>query len=396
MMSNFDLFDQARTSFLRNKLRSGLTILGIVIGITSVILMLSIGNGASSEIQSSIASLGVNVISIQGKINDENSPTIELTEQDKEDVREVLPQGTLVSAYSTSSASVRNEDISDTANILGTDEAYQTMQNLKIGQGRWLIPGDKNEKVAVLGSTIYTKLFETAALPQQFDLGGNIFTVIGILKEDTNQSFLKFDEAAFIPFPMFSSYVSGTKTVQIVQVFAPTSEDIPSYKALIEKFFQQKYVRNSREVLNLDISDQTSLLETAKTITSTFSILLGAIGSIALVVGGIGIMNMMLTSVTERTKEIGLRKALGAGTKDIMKQFLLEAIFLTFLGGVVGLILGWLLCTLFNLVSTFKTVIDLKTVVLALGIASFVGLVFGYYPAKKAAQMNPIDALRYE
>jgi putative ABC transport system permease protein len=252
-------------------------------------------------------------------------------------------------------------------------------------------------KIAVLGSTAKLNLFDNAeAIGKQIKINSNTYTVVGIAKSKGGAGFTSPDENIFIPLNTAIQYITGNNTVGSIAVTTAEATNMAQLQEDITNLLISKYKIKNTENPGFRIFNQADLQATASSITSIFTILLGSVAGISLVVGGIGIMNMMLTTVRERTKEIGLRKAIGAQKKDIQTQFLVEAVFITVSGGVIGILLGYGVSYAITLSGVITTSVSVSSVLLSFGVSVFIGIVFGFYPARKAAQLNPIDALRYE
>ncbi|MBP9757149.1 MAG: ABC transporter permease [Candidatus Pacebacteria bacterium] len=406
MRSN-DLIHETYNALSANRVRSGLTILGIVIGISSVIAMVSIGTGASNSISSSIQSLGSNLIQItpgaqrsQGfgaSTGRGNAKT--LTQEDADaiskvaDVQAVDPE---VSGRYQITAKGTN---SNTA-VNGVTSAYATIRSVEMADGSFLTDSQNTSasKVAVLGPTTRDDLFgvDSDAVGQTIRIKGVEFKVIGVTVAKGGSGFTNQDDVIYIPVRSAQRYFSGDKYLTTIAVQAATAESMTQVQSDITALLLDRHKINDEASADFSIMNQNDILSSASSITTTLTYLLAAIGGISLLVGGIGIMNMMLTTVTERTREIGLRKAIGARNSDISTQFLAEAIALTVVGGVIGIALGWGISLLVNLTGIVSTSVSLSSVLLAFGVSAVIGIVFGYYPARRAAGLNPIEALRYE
>ncbi len=402
-MKVIDLYHETRTSLLANVSRTFLTVLGIVIGIASVIIMLSIGQGAQNSISSTINSLGTNVLTIRaggaqsgpGQVN--TGESIALTTEDADAIKDLtLVKAVAPSVQTRSQAVVGNRNAN--ATIIGATPGYADVSSIKMDIGNFIT--DKHDrsysKVVVLGPSIKTTLFgDEEAIGKQIKIKTNSYTVIGIAVAKGG-SLNNADENIYIPLNTVMQYMTGGNSVQSIAVTTENSEDMTALQEDLTSLLLARHKISNPDLADFRISSQADLLETASTITSMFTILLGSVAGISLVVGGIGIMNMMLTTVRERTREIGLRKAIGAQKKDIQTQFLTEAIVITVTGGIIGIALGFLVSAGITYTGLITTSVSAFSVVLSFGVSVTIGLVFGYYPARKAAQLNPIDALRYE
>ncbi len=394
-----------------HKLRSFLTILGIVIGVAAVITLMSIGRGAEKEILSRIESMGSDRITIRpgasvgtGGFRSAAGSAQTLTQEDAEAIAEQVAYVDSVSpTYSTSlQLVVGGENMN--ASVTGVTPEYQEIRDLEIASGAFFSDYEyqRGAKVVVLGSEVKETLFGNAnPLGQQMRMGGNIVRVIGIL-ESKGAGFGSPDDAILIPLTAMQQMVAQPRTAQGKRVvssieLAVSNEEQTDYA--IEEI--TSLLRTSHRLgPNIDddfsIRSMQELSEILSETIGTMTLLLGAIAAISLLVGGIGVMNIMLVSVLERTREIGIRKALGARERDIWIQFLLEAAFLSLAGGIIGIILGWTISFVVNRMGLMTTVVSADIVILAVSVSVGIGLFFGFYPAWNASRLNPIEALRFE
>ncbi len=403
-----DIFEETYSALLSNKARSSLTILGIVIGIASVIGLVAIGQGAQSNIQASIQSIGSNLlivspgtqrgVGVQVSAGRGSAQTLTLADaqalgQNIGSIKQVAPE---VDGRYQITAKGQNTN----TQVTGTTSAYPEVRNIQVDEGSFI--SDQQDlslaKVAVIGPTVRDDILgsSTDAVGQNIRIKNVQFKVIGITKSKGGSGFANPDNVIYVPLETAQKYLSGTNYLSDINIEVDTQADMLATQQEITNLLLQRHNITDTSLADFSVISQADIVATASSVTSTFTTLLAAIAGISLLVGGIGIMNMMLTTVTERTREIGLRKAIGAQRKDITLQFLIEAIALTFSGGLVGILLGWVLAyaakTFFNLPST----ISLSSVFLAFGVSAAIGLVFGYYPARRASRLNPIEALRYE
>ena len=403
-----DILHETYSALFANKVRTGLTMLGIIIGIASVIAMTAIGRGAQNSISSSIQSIGANLVMIMpgaqrsfggpsGGRGGAQSLTIEdatAIENEVQNVKAVVRQ---VSSRKQVVATGTNTN----TNIVGTEASYQEVRNVSIDEGSFITDQNvfRGAKVAVLGPTARDDLFgigTTNVVGQIIRIDGNQYTVIGITVSKGGSGFFNRDDIIFIPYTTAQRYLTGNKYLSEIDVSAENSDVSSQVQADITTLLTVRHNITDPTKIDFNTMNQTDIIAAASSVTGTFTILLAAIAGISLLVGGIGIMNMMLTTVTERTREIGLRKAIGAKKRDINKQFLVEAVVLTFTGGIIGVILGWLVAFGVSSLGIIQTSVSLSSVLLAFGVSASIGVVFGYYPAQRAANLNPIDALRYE
>jgi putative ABC transport system permease protein len=407
-MSLYDLFHETFLALTNNKVRSSLTILGIVVGIASVILMVSIGQGSQAAITSSIQSAGSNLLMItpggggffpgqRGGGGGGDRAT--LTEKDVKAVQD-LPGVAGVAPESSSQYAVATAGGSTTVRVTGVSGPYTEVKSIETSTGSFLTDEDVrgSTKVAVLGPTVATTLFGDGVDPtgQKVRINGMIFTVLGVTKSKGSTGFGSADENVYIPLTTLQRYLTGNDTVSTINVEASTADIMSALQQTITDTLVVS--RNVKDPTAPDfrVTSQSDILTTMSTVTGTFTVLLASIAGISLLVGGIGIMNMMLTTVTERTREIGLRKAIGARPADITSQFLTEAITLTVLGGVIGIALGWGASLIVTATGLLTTVVSWQAVALAVGVCAGIGIVFGYYPARRAAKLDPMEALRYQ
>ena len=379
--------------------------LGIVIGIASVIAMVAIGNGAQASIQSSISSLGSNLLTIRPGASNSSGIRSSFGSAKTVTLDDATAIGTSVSNVTAEAPEVTGnyqltaKGTNANATVDGTTAAYPGIHNLTVADGSFFSNQQITSlaKVAVLGPTVATDLFSTEEpVGQTVRINGTVFTVIGVSATAGGTGFGSTDEEVFIPISTAQQYLSGSKYVSSIGVQAATADSMTQVQDDITTLLLARH--NITDSANADFSviNQATLLSTASSITGTFTTLLAAIAGISLVVGGIGIMNMMLTSVTERTREIGLRKAIGANERDISNQFLLESLVLTVIGGLAGIALGWLIAIIVTATGLLTAVVSWNSVLLAFGVSAAIGVIFGWYPARRAAKMNPIDALRFE
>ncbi len=411
-MSPYDIAHETMLSLTANKVRSTLTILGIVVGIASVILMVSIGQGSQTAIEKSIQSAGSNLLMVSagggGFFPGGGGPGGEgggggsrptLTEKDVKAL-EGLPGIGAIAPESSSQYDVATPGGSANVRVTGVSGPYETVKAIETSSGSFLTDGDVrgSAKVAVLGPTVVTDLFGEGADPtgQKIRINGIVFTVLGVTKSKGGTGFGNADEVVYIPLTTLQRFLTGNDTISTINIEATSAGVMSSLQQAVNDTLIVS--RNVKDPTSPDfrVMSQSDILATASTITGTFTILLASIAGISLLVGGIGIMNMMLTTVTERTREIGLRKAIGARPADITSQFLAEAVTLTVLGGVIGILLGWGASLALAATGLVQTEVSVNAVALAVGVCAGIGIVFGYYPARRAAKLDPIEALRYQ
>jgi len=406
-MTISDIYHETSSALRANKVRSGLTMLGIVIGIGSVIALTAIGEGAQSSIQASIQSIGSNLILVMpgatqtpGSIVSAGRGTAQTLTDDDATALEGLQGVVAVDPEVTTSKQVIYQGMNTRTTILGTSEQYPTVRNLQIADGSYFTASQVSSlaQVAVIGPTVESDIFATGTEPvgQQINIGGNDFTVIGVSVAKGGTGFTNQDNQIFIPITTAQQLFTGNKYASTISVEADTTNDMTAVQADITTLLLSRHNISNPASADFSTVNQADIAATATSVTSTFTVLLGAVAGISLLVGGIGIMNMMLTTVTERTREIGLRKAIGAKKSDISTQFLVEAVSLTFIGGAIGVALGVIASYATTTFGGITTSITSSSIILAFCVSAGIGIVFGYYPARRAAAMNPIEALRYE
>ncbi|MDO8575574.1 MAG: ABC transporter permease [bacterium] len=407
-MKIFDILHETYTALKANKVRSGLTMLGIVIGISSVISMVSIGQGAQSSIQSSIQSIGSNLILVMPgaqrgpgvQVSTGRGSAKSLTEADAVAISTELPLVKAVAPELSGRYQVTSKGKNTNTSVIGTNSAYTSVRNVEIDEGSFITEQNlKNlSKVAVLGPTVRDDIFGVGgdAIGQSIRIKNIEFKVIGTTKTKGGSGFSNQDDTIFIPLTSAQKFLAGDTYVSTISVQASSDQVMTDLQTSITDLLLKRHKISDPLSADFSTFNQADIVATASTVTSTFTLLLGAVAGISLLVGGIGIMNMMLTTVTERTREIGLRKAIGARKRDINTQFLTEAIMLTFIGGFIGIVLGWLVAFALTYFNILQTTLSITSIMLAFGVSTLIGIVFGYYPAKRASNMNPIEALRYE
>ena len=392
-----------------NKMRSMLTSLGIIIGVSAVIIMLAVGSGASERIAKDMESMGSNLLMIRSssattsgvRMGSGTKPSLTLKDAE---VIESNAQGVLaVAPYSSSSSQLTYGNQNWATTVAGTTASYLYIRNYEILQGRNFIPEDiKNStKVAIVGDTVATELFgDMNPINKTMRIGNVPFKVIGLLKtKGENGMGMDQDDLVFIPITTAQKKVFGTDfpgSVKMINVKALSDETLSLAANDITDILRRRHNIGKNQDDDFEIRNLAEMQETIKSSARTMSLLLGAIASVSLLVGGIGIMNIMLVSVTERTKEIGIRMAIGAKASDIRIQFLIESFLLSVIGGLIGVILGVGGAQLLHIFADMSISISTFSIILSLGFSGAIGVMFGYYPAYKASLLNPIDALRYE
>ncbi|MEF3692280.1 MAG: ABC transporter permease [Candidatus Moraniibacteriota bacterium] len=401
-----DLIQEVLWSLMGNKVRSGLTILGIVIGIASVITMVGIGQGSKKTIEAQIESIGSNLIMIMpgsqsvGGVRQASGSAESLTEDDVAALEEKVSSIKAIAPSISGSYQVTAKGNNTRTSVVGTTPAYSSVKNVTVETGVFFTENQvkSTAKVAVIGPDTRDDLFGENVNPigQTIRINQIIFQVIGVTKSKGGSGFNNQDDIIYIPLKTAESYLSGSKYLSNINITVNSQDEMTLAEEEITAVLLESHGIENEDDADFRTMNQNDIISTASSITGTFTILLASIAGISLLVGGIGIMNMMLTTVTERTREIGLRKAVGVRKLFINLQFLAEAVALTFIGGIVGVILGlvasYVLTTFFSVSSS----ISLTSIILAFGVSAIVGIVFGFYPARRAANLSPIEALRYE
>jgi len=390
----------------RNKMRSMLTALGIIIGVGAVIAMTGIGNGAKAQVESQIASLGQNVILIfsgsmsPGGVRTGWGGAGNLKIEDADAIRREIAAVTVVSPEVRSGAQVAAGNQNWGTQILGESDDYFDLRQWPLADGATFTPQDirGSNKVAVIGKTVAKQLYGSdSPLGQIIRIKNVPFIVVGILTPKglsvmgTDQ-----DDVVVLPYTSAMKRVTGATTLRGINVQVATPQDlVPAQQQIISLLRQRHNIRAGKDD-DFTVRNQQEIAEMATATARVMSMLLGAIASVSLIVGGIGIMNIMLVSVTERTREIGIRMAVGAHGRDILLQFLIEAVALSSMGGVIGILLGLGTSQLLSAMAHWPTLISVSSIVVAFFFSAAVGIFFGFYPARKAASLDPIEALRYE
>jgi putative ABC transport system permease protein len=404
-MKQRTLLKLAWQSILKNKMRTLLTMLGIVIGVGAVIVMVAVGNGAQSQIEASISSLGTNLIivspgsSAQGGVSQGAGTFNRLSVADAEKLK---AEGTTLAAVSplvTTRLVVIGPAGNWRTSINGVSPDYFTIRDWSLTSGEPFIDADVKaaRKIAVIGATVANNLFPGAdAVGAQIQIGHVPFTVTGVLTaKGQNATGSDQDDVILMPYTTAQNRLSGNVRLGQILVSSISASDIPAAQDEISAIMRESH-RLGDNPDDFTVRNQTEIAKAATSTTSVMSGLLAAIASISLLVGGIGIMNIMLVSVTERTREIGIRMAIGARGADVLTQFLVESVVMSILGGIVGLGVGFAGSLLLAHFTGWSTAVPASAVVIAVGFSAAVGVFFGYYPARKAAALNPIEALRYE
>lgn len=408
-MKLFKYFSVAITSIFAHKLRAGLTMLGIIIGVTAVLLTTGFGSGAAADITSSIQSGGVNLLTISsGSSRGSSAATMTMADAATIADKSIFPELVYVAPQYSSNATFTNGGEEGSYQVVGTTANYAIVTDLDIEYGQFFTDDQVEQKasVVVIGYTVAGDLFGSseAALGQTVRINNNAFQVIGVLKEVGGRGFGSNDSRTLVPIEVAQGRLfnatrhRGSYSVSTISIQAATAEGMDAAAKHLEQILRMRHGLSADDENDFTISNQADQLETISSVTGTLTILLGSIGGISLLVGGIGIMNIMLVSVTERTKEIGLRKAVGAHNSDILLQFLIEALALCGFGGLIGIGLSYGIAYGLSQLPfmPFGIVIEYWALAMAMGVSSGSGFIFGLYPAWRATKLDPIEALRYE
>jgi putative ABC transport system permease protein len=417
-----DSFREGLRSIAVNKLRSSLTMLGVIIGVAAVIAMVAVGNGASQQVQSTILSLGSNLITVtpqaltQDQLRGAGSTSQNLTLDDMTALREQLGDG-IVAIEAEQQAGFWQLVAAGTnwnSRVTGVTQDYPTVRDWPTASGEFFGESElrTNQQVAVIGSATATNLFgendpvgQTLQLRQVFNdpRGGSRarvinFKVVGVLEAKGTTFGFNRDDQVLVPTTTAQRVLTGrTTSVNSIVIKATSSEAMDQTTSDVREILLSRHKIGDPNNADFQVQNQNDTLAALSSVTATFTLLLGAIGGISLLVGGIGIMNIMLVSVNERTREIGIRKAVGGRRRDILSQFLIEAITLTGTGGLLGILLGWAITVVVKQIQSGVPIsITPGTVAVAVGVSVAIGVIFGLYPAMRAARLHPIEALRYE
>lgn len=407
-MDFYELILESVNTLTVNKLRTGLATLGIVIGIGSVIALVSLGQATQQSVQNQIQSLGANLITVSpgslqaGPVRGAQGGGTTLTLQDAEAIKtssEITTIKTVSPEYS-GRLQVTTGSANTNTQIIGVSEAYLAVHKVSIAQGVFITDRDNDSmsKVAVVGPTVATNLFEDGVNPigNTIRIGSQSFVIVGITVSKGGTGFLNQDDVIYVPLSTAQKQLFGKTNVTSIALEAKSSEVMTAAQDQVGYFLLSRHKISDPTKADFSIFSQQDILNTASATTGTFTTLLSGVAAISLLVGGIGIMNIMLVTVTERTREIGLRKALGAKKNVITAQFLIESIILTFTGGGIGVLLGILTSYIISVATSSLFVVSPGSVLLAFLVSGGIGILFGWYPAQRAANLQPIEALRYE
>ncbi|MGD0794810.1 MAG: ABC transporter permease [Dehalococcoidales bacterium] len=401
----------AWVTMITHKLRSFLTILGVVIGVAAVIILMSVGKGTTASIISSISSLGTNIVYVQpgssssGGVRMGFGSASTLTLEDANAIAADVSGITAVAPYATSNAQVIFGSQNMQVRITGVTIEYQQVLNIVVAEGDYFTQYqyDTKAKVAIIGSEVATTLFgEDDPVGQKIRMSNTVFTVIGLMESKGSSMMNSTDQTILIPLTTLQGIMSssvtttGQHTINSIDVLVTDKNQMSTVKDDITTLLQTRHKIALGDDNDFSVSSSDELISTISSSTESMTLLLGAIAGISLLVGGIGVMNIMLVSVMERRREIGIRKALGAQESAIWIQFLIDSALLTFTGGIIGTAIGWGGSYLVNYLGWMTTVVTTDVVILAVSVSVAIGLFFGFYPAWSASRLNPIEALRSE
>jgi putative ABC transport system permease protein len=394
-MNAFELLRLALSRLRTSRLRAALTMLGVVIGVASVVALVGVGQGTTANITSRLAGLGTNLLTISPTGRSSTSP---LTLEDAAAITKVDGVAAVAPELQTST-SIVNGTKTTTTSVIGTSAQYAQVRAYDVWQGAFLTDAtvDQGVRVAVLGATTASDLgLDATSIGSTIQVGGLPFTVIGILQPKGGSGFQNPDDEVLVPLAAVSKYFVATDSIRTIGVSIASNDQMTAATTAITALLRDRHQLAATDASDFQVFNQTQLLDAASSISDTLTLLLGGIASISLIVGGIGIMNIMLVSVRERTREIGIRKAIGARGRDILAQFLIEALTLSLLGGLIGIALGLAVSALIGQIAGWGFQFNPTTVAAAVVFSLAVGVVFGVWPARQAARLDPISALRYE
>ncbi len=396
----------AGLALLRNKMRSFLTMLGIIIGVSTVITMVALGTGTQNSIQSSIANLGTNTITVsawsvrQGGARSGAYGSSRLTVQDSEAIRESVPDLAQVSPITQNTAQVIFQEQNWSTTVVGCAEGYQAIKSWNLTRGRFITDEDVRGrvKVCVLGATVADELFASAnPIGQSVRINKTPVLVVGVLEAKGDGGFgPSQDDTVLVPYTTAMYRLFSLRYLRNIQCSAKSEDTVDTCVDDITALLRARHRLQDSDEDDFRVNTQAELASMMAESTQTFTLFLGGIASVSLLVGGIGIMNIMLVSVTERIREIGIRMALGAKGSDILRQFLVESLMLSLVGGVIGVILAFILTTLASKFMSMSMQISPAAIAMAVVFSATVGVFFGLYPAVQASKLDPIQALRHE
>jgi putative ABC transport system permease protein len=395
-MSGLELVRLALSRLRRARVRAALTMLGVIIGVASVVALVGVGRGTTSTITTRLNALGTNLLTISPS---GRATTSTLTTEDATAIGAMPGVAAVAPEVQTQAVVATSATNTTTTSVVGTTADYALVRAYDVWQGTFLTPVsvDRSLRVIVLGATVATDLgLGAEAIGSTVSVGGIPFQVVGILQPKGGAGFANPDDEVLVPIGAVRKYFASGDTVRTIGVSVASGSEMQAARDAITGLLRVRHGIAATGTDDFSIFDQAQLLVAASSISDTLTLLLGGIASIALVVGGIGIMNIMLVSVRERTREIGIRKALGARGRDILSQFLIEALTLSLLGGFIGVLIGLVVSAAIGRIAGWGFIFDPATVAAATLFSLMVGIVFGVWPARQAARLDPVAALRYE
>lgn len=406
-MNSKNLLKIAINALMRNKFRSFLTMLGIIIGVGSVIAMLAIGQGSKQSITSQISNMGSNLVHVMpasnrmGGVQMGNSNSQSLEVSDVEAIMERCPSISMVSPEVRGSGQVVYGNENWPTSIYGSGVDYLKIKKLDVESGRMFTEKEisGSSKVCLIGKTVQEEVFGINSDPvgETIRFKNIPFKVIGVLEEKGNNTFGQDqDDLILAPYTTVQKRILAVTHLQSILCSAISEEASEQAEAEIGEVLRIEHRLSDNEEDDFDVRSQQELVSTISSVSDVLTVLLGAIAGISLLVGGIGIMNIMYVSVTERTREIGLRMSIGGKGRDILMQFLIESVLLSVTGGIVGIVLGMLSSKIIGMTMSWPVIVTLNSVILSFAVCTAIGVFFGWYPARKASELDPIDALRYE
>lgn len=402
-----EIIKMALHSFSTNKLRTFLTTLGIIIGVAAVVTLMSLGEGTKASIERQFTSLGSNLLTVIPRFGRgvglvRGAPRSSITNDDYDAILKELDPKKIVAIvpYAQRNAQVKYKAENTNTQIIGTTTDYLKIREIRIEKGSFFTEEEYKgrKRVAVLGSSVAETLFgNDNPIGQSIKVSGITFQVVGVLEPQGQLGgFANLDDMIFIPLTTFQRKIQGGRFLNNIYISAISPDVMNDLQAQIEEILRRNHKINNPENDDFMVQNQLTILSALTSASQTLTLFLAGIAAISLLVGGIGIMNIMLVNVTERIREIGIRKAVGAKSGDILLQFLMEAVIVSMAGGILGIILGIVLSEIIKYFSGLSTLITIYPMALAFFVSAMVGVFFGYYPARRASKLNPIEALRYE